>query len=182
MYTYPSSFLFLFFIIGLVKANEPTILEEFGCHHGLTDDWARHLLKSMEWLKRKRRTGKVEPSVKFLQKEKFSYQREISRVVLEHDIPVDLVLNLDQTLLPYVSPGKYTFCLKRSTTVPIKGADEKRQVTATFTVLATGTFLSIKLIYQGTTKRCLPNTNFRKSSTLRIQRTTGQISKNRRFI
>ena len=75
MYTYPSSFLFLFYIIGLVKANEPTILEEFGGHHGLTDDWARHLLKSMEWLKRKRRTGKVEPSEKFLQKEKFSYQR-----------------------------------------------------------------------------------------------------------
>ena len=84
-------------------------MKEFGSHLELADDWAQHLLKSVEWVKRKGTTGKVEPSEKFLQEEKFSYQREISRVVLEHDIPLDLVLNLDQTPLSYVSPGKYTF-------------------------------------------------------------------------
>ena len=66
----------------------------------------------MEWVKRKGTTGKEEPSEKFLQKETFSYQREISRVVLKHDIPLDLVLNLDQNPLSYASPGKYTFYLK----------------------------------------------------------------------
>ena len=116
----------------------------------------------MEWVKRKGTTRKVEPSENFLQEEKFSYQRDISRVALEHDIPLDLVLNLDQTPLSYVSPGKYTFCLKGSTTVPIKGVDDKRQITATFTVSATGAFLPIQLIYQGTTKRCLPKDKFPK--------------------
>ena len=96
----------------------------------------------MEWVKRKGTTGKVEPSEKFLNEEKFSYQREISKVVLEHDILLDLVLNLDQTPLSYVSPGKYTFCLKGSTTVLIKGVDDKRQITATFTVSATGSLLT----------------------------------------
>ena len=109
-------------------------MKEFGGHLQLTDDWARHLLKLMEWVKRKRTTGKVDPLEKFLQEGKFSYQREISRVLLKHDVPLDLVLNLDQTPLSYVSPGKYTFCLKRSTTLPIIGVDDKRQITATFTV------------------------------------------------
>ena len=109
-------------------------MKEFGGHLQLTDDWARHLLKLMEWVKRKRTTGKVDPLEKFLQEGKFSYQREISRVLLKHDVPLDLVLNLDQTPLSYVSPGKYTICLKRSTTLPIIGVDDKRQITATFTV------------------------------------------------
>ena len=54
-------YLFIFvlsFIIGVVKANEPNLLKEFGGHLELTDDWARHLLKSMEWVKRKEATGK----------------------------------------------------------------------------------------------------------------------------
>ena len=85
----------------MVKANEPNLLKEFGGHLELADDWARHLLKSMEWVKRKRKTRKVEPSEKFLKEEKLSYQR---------DLPLDLVLNLDQTPLSYVSPGKTCVC------------------------------------------------------------------------
>ena len=130
---------------GVVKANEPNLLKEYGGHLELTEDWARHL-KSMEWVKRKGTTGKVEPCEKFLEEEKFTFQRAISRVVLHHDIPPEFVLNLDQTPLSYVSPGKYTFCLKGSTTVPIKGVDDKRQITAIFTVSATGYFLPIQQI------------------------------------
>ena len=148
--------------IGVVKANEPDLLKEHGGHLELTEDWARHLLNSMEWVKRKGTTGKVKPSEKFLQEEKFSYQREISRIILNHDIPLDLVLNLDQTHLSYASPGKYTFCLKGTATVPIKGVDDKRQITATFTVSASGVFLPIQLIYQGKTKRCFPKFKFPK--------------------
>ena len=106
----------------------------------------------MEWVKRKGTTGKVEPSKKFLDEEKFSYQREISKVVLEHDILLDLVLNLDQTPLSYVSPGKYTFCSKGSTTVPIKGVDDKRQITATFIVSATEAFLTNPIDLPGQVK------------------------------
>ena len=99
------------FIIGVIKANKPNLLKESGGHLELMDDLARHLIKSMEWFKRKETTRKAEPSEKFLQKEKFCYLREISRVVLKHDIPLDLFLNLGQTPLSYVSPGKYMFYL-----------------------------------------------------------------------
>ena len=41
-------------------------------------------------------------------------------------MPKELILNLDQTPLSYVSPGKYTFNPKGAETVPIKGIDDKR--------------------------------------------------------
>ena len=97
-----------------------------------------------------------------MQEEKFSYQHEISKVVLKHDILLDLVLNLDQTPLSNVPTAKYTFCLKRFTTVPIKDVDNKREITATFTVSVTGAFLPIQLIYQGATESCLPTYKFPK--------------------
>ena len=63
-----------------------------------------------------------------------------------------MTLNLDQTPLSYVSSGKYTFNPKGIKTVPIKGIDEKRQITATFTVSMTGKFLPTQLIYEGKTR------------------------------
>ena len=82
----------------------------------------------------------IEPCVKFLEEEKLLFQRAISKFVLERDIPIDLVLNLDQAPLSYVSPGKYTFDLKDSSTFPIKGVDEKLQMITTFTVSASSFF------------------------------------------
>ena len=63
----------------------------------------------MEWAKRKGTTGKVESSPQFLAEEKFTFQRVISAAISEHDISTSLVINLDQTPLSYVSPGKCTF-------------------------------------------------------------------------
>ena len=53
------------------------------------------------------------------------------------------MLNVDKTPFSYVSPGKCTFDLTGSATVPIKGIDDKRQITATFTVFVSDSFLSI---------------------------------------
>ena len=73
-----------------------------------------------------------------------------------------MILNLDQTPLSYVSPEKYTFNPKGAKTVPTKGVDDKRQITATFSISMTGSFLPIQLIYEGKTRRCLPNYDFPK--------------------
>ena len=84
-------------------------------------------------------------------------------VVYNHDIPPELILNLDQIPLSYVSPGKYTFNIKGSSNVPIKGIDDKRQITAIFAVSATGELLPFQLIYAGKTKKCLPKFKFPRS-------------------
>ena len=129
---------------GVVKTNEPKILRGFGGSLELTEGWARNVLKGIDWVKRKGTTGKVEPCLKFLQEEKFTFQRAISKFVSDHDTPLELVLNLDQTPISYVSPGKYKFDLKGSKTVPMKGVDDKRQITATFAITASDSFLSIR--------------------------------------
>ena len=139
----------------VVKANEPKILREFGESLELTKVWARNILKGIDWLKRKGTAWKFEPCPKFLEEEKFTFQSAISKFFSDHDNPLELVLNLDQTPLSYVSTGKYTFDLKVSKTVPIKGVSDKRQITATFTVTASGSFLPIQLIYSGKTKRSI---------------------------
>ena len=128
----------------------------------MTDGWARYVLEPMKWTKRKGTTGKVEPSQQFFDEEKLTFQRNISTIIEDHDIPKDLILNLDQTPLSYVSPGKYIFNLKRAKTVPTKGVDEKRQITATFAISMTGSFLPIQLIYEGKNRTCLPNYDFPK--------------------
>ena len=115
----------------VIRANNPNALKEFGGSLDLTDCWAGDVLKQLKWNKRKGTTGKVHPSPKFLAKEKFTFQRTISTAILEHDIPAPLVVNLDQTPLSHVSPGKYTFSFKGAKNVPIKGVDDKRQITAT---------------------------------------------------
>ena len=71
------------------------MLKEFGGGLELTENWLRNVLKSMNWTKRRDTTGKVEPSEKFLEEEKFTFQRKISNVKLDHDVPSALVLNLD---------------------------------------------------------------------------------------
>ena len=85
--------------------------------------------------------------VRTTRKEKRSY--EISAAVSEHDIPQCLILNIDQTPLSYVTPRKYTFSFKGAKNVPIRGVDDKRQITTTFAVSFTGDFLPMQLIYSG---------------------------------
>ena len=66
---------------GVIKANCPSKLKNFGGHIALTEGWARGVLKSMDWSKRKSATGKVEPSNQFLLEEKLTFQRRIPRLL-----------------------------------------------------------------------------------------------------
>ena len=47
---------------GVVRSNSPTLLKENGGSLDLTEDWARGVIESMNWTKRKGTTGKIEPS------------------------------------------------------------------------------------------------------------------------
>ena len=78
----------------------------------------------------------------------FTFQKCISNVIEGDNIPVDLVVNLDQTPLAYVSPSKYSFNSSGSKTVLIKGINDKRQITATLAVTITGKFVPAQAIYE----------------------------------
>ena len=145
---------------GAVRANNPNALKEFGGSLDLTDRSARAVLKQLKWSKRKGTTSKVDPSPQILAEEKFTFQRAISTAILERNIPAPRLVNLNQAPLSYVSPGKYTFSFKGVKNVPVKGVDDKRQISATFVVSLTGKFLPIQLIYKVKTKRFLPKFKF----------------------
>ena len=46
----------------VMKSNNTTLLKENGGSLQLTEDWARGVLKSMNWVRRKSTRGKIEPS------------------------------------------------------------------------------------------------------------------------
>ena len=131
---------------SVVRANNPDILKESGGTVKLTNRQARGVLSDLIWSKRKGTTGKLELSPQFLAEEKFTFQWEISTAISSHDIPKFLVLNTDQTPLSYVSPGQYIFSFKGSKNVPIKGFDDKQQITSTSDVSSTGKCLPTHLI------------------------------------
>ena len=109
-----------------LKANDPNTLSEFGRTITLTDDWAGGILQSVDWVKHKGTIGKVEPSVQVLAVGKFTFQKAISTIVYDHDIPGDLIVKVDQAPISYMSPRTYTFNIKGAKIVPIKIRDYKR--------------------------------------------------------
>ena len=90
----------------------------------LTDKYARAVSEKLTWSKGKYITGKVDPSPQFLAEEKFTFQRNISALVFEDDIPLSLIINIDQTPWSYFNTGKYAFSFKGAKDIPMKGADD----------------------------------------------------------
>ena len=101
-------------------------------------------------------TAKIPIAPVLLSETKLDFQRKIKELQASHEIAEDLIINFDQTPLPYVCTGKRTYHTKSATNVPLVGKGKKKLVTGTFTITMSGQILSIQLIYQGTTNHCLP--------------------------
>ena len=146
---------------GIVMANDRSLLLENGGHISLSDDWSRKILYRMEqdgkkMVRRMATTAKIPVAPGLLSEVKLDYQRKFKQLKTWHDIPEALILNFDQTPLPYVCSANHTLDIRGSKSVPIVGKGKKKQITGTFTVSMEGTFLPMQLIYAGKTQRCLP--------------------------
>lgn len=80
----------------------------------------------------------------------------IALLIAEHHVPPALVLNLDQFGLKILSLGDKTRAPIGAKSVPVIGADDKRQITGVPVVAADGTLVSLQLIWEGKTDRCHP--------------------------
>ena len=96
----------------VLKSNNPKLLKQTGGSLQLTENWIREVLKFMNWVKIKDTTGKIEPFQQLLLEEKLTFRKKISGAIFYHDSPKELIVNLNQTPLSYVSPGKYIFDVK----------------------------------------------------------------------
>ena len=84
----------------------------------------------------------------------------VSALVLMEEIPDALILNWDHTALKYAPVSCWTMAEQGVKKVSIAGIDDKCQITGVFTVTLDGQFLLVQLIYQGSTKACLPRVKF----------------------
>ena len=91
---------------------------------------------------------------------KTQFLEDIEIVAKMKDIPPQLVINWDQTMIKYVPVSSWTQEKKGAKSVEIIGTDDKRQITATVAGTMSGEFLPAQLIYGGKTPACLPKVDF----------------------
>ena len=135
---------------GIVVANDRTMLVEHGGHLQFTDNWARNILNEVQrsekkMVKRMATTSKIPVAPGLLKEEQLTFQRKIQALIKWHD-PKRLVLNFGQTPLSYITAGNNALEFEGAKSVPVKGKGKGKQITGTFTVSATGRFLTMQLI------------------------------------
>ena len=129
----------------------------------LTTKWARGVLKSLHWVKRRYTTSKREMNPAMYEELTFSWKRKIANAVFEHKIQKEMILNFDQTALEFTAPNKSTFTGKGVHSKPIASVDDKCQITAIFCINIVGDFLPVQLIYGGVTDKYHPKVKLPES-------------------
>ena len=141
---------------GIVRNADSNMLAVNGAHILITKDWAKNLLHRMGFVKRRAST-KVKVSVEDFEVKKEQFLLDIKAIVTLEDIPLDLIINWDQTGMHYVPVSSWTMAKEGSKRVEICGIDDKRQITAVFGCSMTGDFLPVQLAYLGKTNKCHPS-------------------------
>ena len=89
------------------------MLVEHGGHLKFTDNWARNVLNEVQrsekkMVERMATTSKIQIATRLLKEEQLMFQRKMQALIKWRDIPKDIVLNFDQTLLSYITVGNNT--------------------------------------------------------------------------
>ena len=128
----------------------------------LTKAWAKYLLNRMGFVKRKA-TTKAKVNVEHFEEVRQNFLLEIKNVITTDEIPLEMVINFDQTGINYIPVSSWTMEMEGAKRVEVAGKDDKRQITAVFAGSMTGDFLPPQLVYKGKTERCLPQYQFPES-------------------
>ena len=136
---------------GIIVANDRTLLKENDGSIELGKKWCESISKRLGYVIRKATTAKPIIAPGLVKEIGLTIYNDINEIIQAHEIPHEMVINIDQTPLPFVLISKYT-----------PGTSDYRQITGTFAVTMAGSVLPIQLIYQGKTPRCQPEFNFPK--------------------
>ena len=124
----------------------------------------------MVYTTRKGTTPKLEMAAGLRKEAELLFHHQIVERVEVNQIPNSLVLNFDETPSKYVSVSTTTLAKQNSKQVLIKGSDDKRSITATFTITLGGKFLGMQLIYGGKTNQSLPHYQFPKEFSISVNK------------
>ena len=141
---------------GVILAKDANLLAE---SINFSKYWAKRLLSRMGYVKRKA-TLKVTISSTELESLKVQYLNDIRTVVTLEEIPMELIVNWDQTPIKFVPVSNWTHDKKGTERIQLAGLDDKRQIMATIAGNILGHLLPAQLIYGGKTSACLPKVDF----------------------
>ena len=146
--------------IATAKAliDQYPLLEKGHLEFGRT--WAQSLFRRLGFVRRMKTTGKVRIPLGAQREAELRFLHQIVNHVETHKIPHSLIINFDQTPSKYVQVSAMTMDKKGASNVPIEGIDDKRSITATFSVTLDNKFLPMQLIYKGKTNQSLPKVKF----------------------
>ena len=145
---------------GILVSCDRSKLAEFGGHIDLGRHWAYGLLDHMKFVRRKATTAKSKHTPKDFASLKESFLDDVVATVTMENIPMELILNWDQTGIKMVPSSGWTMDRQGAKRVEVSGVNDKRMITAVFCGSLTGDFLPLQLIYKGKTNRCHPRFQF----------------------
>ena len=147
---------------GILLKSNRSLLEEYGGQIILKKEWARSVMRRMGYTKR-RANSKSKVMVDDFEEIKTQFLLDVRACIEFEEIPMDMVINWDQTGMKIVPATSWTMEKRGTKRVEIVGIDDKRQITAVFGCTLAGDFLPVQLIYTGKTKKSLPKFNFPSS-------------------
>ena len=147
---------------GIVLKYNPSgsMLAELGGPVDLNEYWAHSLLKRMKFVQRKATTSKGKHTVTNFTQLKEAFLDDVDEAVTMEDIPVELILNWDQTGIKLVPCSSWTMEKQGEKRVEMVGVNDKRQITVVFRGTFLGDFLPVHVIYKGKTNHCHPRFSF----------------------
>ena len=145
-------------IRAIILEKAPQILE--GTHataFRVSYEWTKNFVKSkLNWSYRASTTAAGKLPKDFEEQGRVMAQR-CAYLVKVHNIPMELVVNSDQTGIHLVpTGGSRTWETKGSKHVKVHGAEDKRQITVAVSSAANGHCLPFQVIFQGATTKSLP--------------------------
>lgn len=141
---------------GIVLHKARSLLKENGGSLELKTSWAFSFLSRHGYVKRKGTctSRKVPDDFGPI---KSQYLENIKKNIEDHNIPLSMVINFDQTSTKMVPVSYWTLEVHGSKQIDMVGLDDEREVTALLTVSLTGELLPPQVIYAGKTPRCHPD-------------------------
>ena len=116
-------------------------------------------------------TGKVHIPVRAQKEAELKFLHQIVNQVEKYQIPSSLIINFGQTPSKYVQVSLMTMAKCGETNVPIASTNDKRSITATFSITFDNKFLPMQLTYNGETNQSLPEVDFPDGFSLSTNKT-----------
>ena len=141
-------------INGLIRAN-PERFRKY-MEFKVTRSWTQSLYQRMKFSHHAVTTSRPVITRSLWVEVRSQFLYEITNKVLKHNIPDELIINVDQTQSKFVATDNVTMAAKGEKCISRAGATDKRAITVTLV----SHILPFQLIYTGETQRSLPNVTF----------------------